>query len=136
MEQVIEIDAAIYGALLSQKRPRRIRTEAEYDAVAEEVEEISFKDGVSPEEREYANLLLLLLSAYDEAHPPYGKSATHAEILAHVLEHRGMKQADLIPVVGSSAYVSQILSGKRGISRNMAKRLGEFFGLEPSVFLN
>lgn len=136
MEQVIEIDAAIYGALLSQKRPRTIRTEEEYDAVAEEVEEISFKDAVSPEEREYLNLLHLLLAAYDEAHPPYGKTATHAEILAHVLEHRGMKQADLIPVVGSSAYVSQILSGKRGISRNMAKRLGEFFGLEASVFLN
>ena len=83
-----------------------------------------------------SHLLHLLLAAYDDAHPPYGKAATHAEILAHVLEHRGMKQADLIPVVGSSAYVSQILSGKRGISRKMAVRLGEFFGLEPSVFLN
>ena len=135
MEQLIEIDPAVYGALLEQKRPRAIRTDEEYDAAAGEVEEIRFREKASAEEREYAELLLLLLAAYDEGHPPFGKSATHAQVLAHVLDHRCLKQADLIPVVGSSAYVSQLMTGKRGISRNMAKRLGEYFRLDASVFL-
>ena len=60
MGQLIEIDPAVYGALLEQKRPRAIRTDAEYDAAAGQVEDISFREEASAEEREYAELLLLL----------------------------------------------------------------------------
>jgi HTH-type transcriptional regulator / antitoxin HigA len=79
-------------------------------------------------------LIEILLADYDEANPPFGTS-TPASMLAHVLEHRGLKQADLVPIVGSSAYVSQLISGKRGISRAMAKRLADFFQLKPELFL-
>ena len=46
------------------------------------------------------------------------------DVLELLLEGRGLRQADLVPVVGSSAYVSQIMSGKRGVSRAMAKEVG------------
>ena len=35
---------------------------------------------------------------------------------------------------GPQIYVSQIMSGKRGVSRAMAKKLGEYFDVDASLF--
>lgn len=47
-----------------------------------------------------------------------------------------MKQADLVPIIGSCAYLGQIVSGRRGINRTMAKKLAAFFNVKPSLFLD
>jgi len=57
-----------------------------------------------------------------------------ADVVELLLEGRGLSQPDLVPIVGSSTYVSQILSGKSGVSRAMANKLGEFFDVDASLF--
>jgi HTH-type transcriptional regulator/antitoxin HigA len=137
MEQLVNLtpDAeAAYGALLASHCPRKIRSSEEYDRLADELERITFADAPTPEEETYAELLEVLLTDFHEANPPFAAISPN-EMLAQVLEQRELKQADLVPVIGSSAYVSQLVSGKRGISRSMAKRLGQFFNLDPALFL-
>jgi HTH-type transcriptional regulator/antitoxin HigA len=46
-----------------------------------------------------------------------------------------LKAADLAGVLGSRAKVSEILSGKRAISKEQAKRMGGFFGVSPVAFI-
>jgi HTH-type transcriptional regulator / antitoxin HigA len=54
------------------------------------------------------------------------------------LEARGWSQADLAYILGDDtpAAVNQIISGKRGISADMAKKLGEAFGTSADLFAN
>lgn len=130
------IDEVLYGRLLAERLPRKIHSDAEYDSLADELERITFSSKASAEESAYAELLTDLLGAYDRENAiAGGKSATGADVLQLLMESQGLKQVDLVSVIGSSAYVSQILSGKRGISKAMAQRLGEFFSVDASVFL-
>lgn len=127
------LDKMEYGRLLAERLPHRIETDAEYDAMAEDLERITFLATATAEERAYAQLAADLLSAYDRRQ--CGRpEASGAEVLELLLDARGLRQAALVPIVGSRAYVSQLLSGKRGISREMAKKLGVFFNADPSVF--
>jgi HTH-type transcriptional regulator/antitoxin HigA len=51
------------------------------------------------------------------------------------MDGRGLKPTDLAAVVGSRARVSEILSGKRSISKEQAKALGTFFDVSPAAFI-
>jgi HTH-type transcriptional regulator/antitoxin HigA len=51
------------------------------------------------------------------------------------MEGRGLKPIDMAPVPGSRARVSEVLSRKRAISKDQAKRLGEFFDVSPAAFI-
>ena len=58
------------------------------------------------------------------------------EILQHLLEVSHTKQADLVGVISpSKGLISSIVNGKRSISKEQAKKLGEYFKISPSVFL-
>ncbi len=61
--------------------------------------------------------------------------ASPLEVLLHLMEKNEIKQADLVGKVGSSGVVSEIINGKRGISKAQAKALGEIFHVSPSVFI-
>jgi HTH-type transcriptional regulator/antitoxin HigA len=48
---------------------------------------------------------------------------------------RDIRQRDLIPVFGSSSVVSDVLSGKRSISKAHARKLAEFFHVSVGLFV-
>jgi HTH-type transcriptional regulator / antitoxin HigA len=62
--------------------------------------------------------------------------ATPLEILQEFVRDRGLKQKDLLPVFGSQGIASEVLNGKRSISKAPAKALGEFFKVPPTLFLD
>jgi HTH-type transcriptional regulator / antitoxin HigA len=70
--------------------------------------------------------------------------ATNADWIQHPgvyikeeMEERGWIQRDLAFILGiNETAVNQILSGKRGISADMAKALGEAFDVAPEFFAN
>jgi HTH-type transcriptional regulator/antitoxin HigA len=51
------------------------------------------------------------------------------------MEYNKLKAADLAGIMGGRSRMSDVLSGKREISKEQAKRLGERFGISPSVFI-
>jgi HTH-type transcriptional regulator/antitoxin HigA len=59
------------------------------------------------------------------------------EFIAEELEARGWLQRDLAYILGMPEQaVNMIISGKRGISPDMAKALGEAFNVSPEFFAN
>jgi antitoxin component HigA of HigAB toxin-antitoxin module len=56
-------------------------------------------------------------------------------ILADLMAERGLKQADLLPIFGSRSVVSEVLSGKRGITKKQVKALAAFFLVSPELFI-
>jgi HTH-type transcriptional regulator/antitoxin HigA len=73
----------------------------------------------------------MALATIDEA--AYGKLLARA--LRVLMEDRGIRQRDLIPVFGSSSVVSDVLNGKRSISKAHARKLAEHFHVPASLFI-
>jgi antitoxin component HigA of HigAB toxin-antitoxin module len=46
-----------------------------------------------------------------------------------------LSQADLVSIFGSRGRLSEVVNGKRAISKARAKALGEFFKVSPGLFI-
>jgi HTH-type transcriptional regulator/antitoxin HigA len=131
------IDEKRYAKLLAKAAPRVIRTEQENGRALATVESLMEKGerNMTPEEGELLDLLTNLIRDYEAAaYPPREKSKPH-EMVAFLLEQRGLAQKDLWPVVGSKSRVSEILAGKRSITKEQARKLAEFFHVGVGLFI-
>lgn len=133
-KMILTFDKDVYRNLLIEVTPKVIETEEEYDQAVAIAERLFFAKNRAPEERALLKLIVTLIEAYEAEHYPMDKPAPH-EILQHILESSGTRQADLVGIVGSSGVVSEIVNGKRSISKAQAKALGEFFHISPSLFI-
>jgi HTH-type transcriptional regulator/antitoxin HigA len=123
-----------YRNLLFETAPKVIETEAEYKQVLSRAEKLHFKKNRLPEETALYLLLVTLIEAYETENYPMEPSSPH-DILLHLMGSSCTRQADLVGVIGSSGVVSEVVNGKRAISKAQAKALGEYFNLSPSLFI-
>ncbi|HEY6333081.1 MAG TPA: hypothetical protein VI756_27405 [Blastocatellia bacterium] len=136
MTAVADIDAKKYGQLLARTLPIAIRTEAENERMLAEIWKLMSKDeeALSPEEGALLVLMSELVEKFEEEHYAIEPPPPH-EILKMLMEDRGLKQRDLIPVFGSIGVTSEVVGGKRAISKAQALLLGRFFELSPDLFV-
>ncbi len=78
--------------------------------------------------------MVRLIQDYEQEHHPLADPSPR-EMLTYLMEQRGLKQADLVPIFKSRGYVSDVLNGKRGISKARARQLGAFFGVSADLFI-
>ena len=133
---VLTVDEKRYGRLLAKALPAVIRTEEENERALLQIEALMDKgDGRSPEEDRLLELLARLAADFEAANYDFGRSKPN-EILAFLLEKRGLRQVDLLPMLGcSKGALSDMLTGRREISRGNAKKLAEFFRLPADLFI-
>ena len=125
-----------YAKLLVAVQPKVIETESENEFyLAEVMKLMRLGESISPAQARLLRLLVSLIETFEEQHYQI-KSATALEILTELVQDRGLKQKDLLPVFGSQGIASEVLNGKRGISKAQARALGEFFKVPPSIFFN
>ncbi|MEG3841124.1 transcriptional regulator [Microcoleus sp. herbarium14] len=130
----VTFDRATYSYLLAEIAPKAIESEEEYDRLLAVAERLTFAKNSTPEERVLYKLLVTLIEVYETENYPMDKSEPH-EILQHIMESSGIRQADLIGIIGSSGVVSEVVNGKRAISKAQAKALGDYFKISPSLFI-
>jgi HTH-type transcriptional regulator/antitoxin HigA len=131
-----EFDVKRYGRLLARALPRVIRNEVENERALAVVESLMAKgeDHRTAEEDALLELLADLIHSYEESTYPIPHSAPH-EMVAFLLDQRGLTAQDLVPVVGSRSRVSEILAAKRSISKEQAKKLAAFFKVGLEAFI-
>lgn len=135
MNALPAIDEKKYGRVLSRELPRPIRTDRDLERAIARLEELDERgESLSPEERELAELYTRLIEAYEDQRYPVPHAAPH-EFLRALLEDRGLSQADIAPLLGGRGHASEILSGKRSISKTQAKNLAAHFGLSVEAFI-
>ncbi len=130
---ILTFDGATYSNLLAEIAPRAIETEEEYDRLLAVAERLTFAKNRTVEERALYKLLVTLIEVYETENYPI-ESEPH-EILQHIMESSGTRQADLVGIIGSSGVVSEVVNGKRAISKAQAKALGNYFKISPSLFI-
>jgi len=131
----VNIDQERYGKLLAKALPKIIETDEEFDRMAALLEELTIPEReMTPEEDALANLIEKLVMDYDDRYYAIPDAKPH-KMVQFLMEQRGLKQADLVPVLGSRAQVSDLVNGKRGISKAQAKKLAEYFGVSAALFI-
>ncbi len=132
-KMMLTFDRATYSNLLAEVAPKAIETEDEYDRLLAIAERLTFAKNSTPEERILYKLLVTLIEVYETENYPI--ESEPYEILQHIMESSGIRQADLVGIIGSSGVVSEVVNGKRAISKAQAKALGDYFKVSPSLFI-
>jgi HTH-type transcriptional regulator/antitoxin HigA len=92
------------------------------------------REDLSPEEEALAEVLTLLIEDYEEKYHPLPRMAPN-ESLSALMEQRGLKHKDILPVLGNKSATTEVLSGRRSISKAQAKRLAEFLRVPLDLFI-
>jgi len=126
----------VYGELLLDLLPRPVQTEAENERALAIVDRLMSKgeDNLTPEEGALLELLVQLIERFEEKAYRIPEAPGY-RVLRTLLKNRGVKQADLPLIFGSRGIASEVYNGKRAISKAQAKKLSEFFGISPAVFI-
>jgi HTH-type transcriptional regulator/antitoxin HigA len=81
----------------------------------------------------YLDALSDLVACYEDAHHAI-EPASDADMLRHLLDARGVTQAEVCRDTGiPKSSISQVLSGKRPLSRQVIRKLAAYFRVEVSI---
>ena len=114
--------------------PVVIETEAENERALKAVASLMNKPGRTIAETRLLKLLAVLVENFEQARYSLGE-AEPVETLRELMLARETQPRYLWPVIGSRGTTSEILNGKRGISRELARKLAVHFGVKAACFL-
>ena len=121
-------------SLLVKVLPRPIREDREHERLTQMLLRLDERDDLSPEEEALAEVLTLLIEDYEEKCYPMPRVSPN-ESLKALMDDRGLKHKDIWPVLGNKGAATEILNGRRSISKAQAKRLAEFFQVPIDLFV-
>jgi len=124
-----------YLALIREFPLASIKTDRQLKAAQEVVDRI-LKDGIDDDGTDmYLEALSDLVSRYEDDHHAIAASEPVA-VLRHLMEANDVSQVALHRETGiAKSNISEVLSGKRSISRSQMGKLAEYFHVSASVFL-
>jgi len=134
MSTTIEIKDSTYAKLLAKFLPRPTHTAPEHARLTGILVQLDEREDLSPEEEALAEVLTLLIEDYEEKRHPLPRVSPN-ESLNSLMEERGLKHKDIWPVLGNKGAATEVLSGRRSISKAQAKRLAEFFRVPIELFI-
>ena len=123
-----------YCELLVKYQPKLIRNEAENDKALAIVEELMHRPNRTPEENELYELLVTLIEKFEQEFYHPGNTSSPHSMLLFLMAQQGVKVEDLVRILGNAEIVAEIVEGKRKISDEEAIALGDFFGVDGSLF--
>jgi len=114
-------------------KPKVIKTEADYEAAMARIEELLDAKSGTPEAEEL-ELLSTLVELYEKKACPI-EPPDPASAIRFRMEQQGLKPKDLVPFLGSPSKVSEVLSGRRGLSLSMIRNLSDGLGIPAKVLV-
>ncbi len=132
-----EIDkiAKRYQALCELVPLKPITRKAEYEAAVGHLNRLLDAGGANQAHR-LAGLVEALgemIHAFEKRQAPM-QDAEPREVLRYLMDEQGLRQADLSGIA-TQGTISDILSGRRGISKALAKKMAARFQVSAAVFL-
>lgn len=119
--------------LLQTFPPRPIKLEEELLATQKVIDSLIDRAPLTTDEEDYLNVLGTLIYEYERSIEPipdiYG-----IELLKVLMEERGLRQKDLVPIFKTESIVSDILKSRRKLTTRHIQELAELFHLSPAAF--
>lgn len=131
------IDDKKYGSLLAEVLPSKINTEKENERCLAIVEKLIDKgaENFSPEEDRLFDLLTVLIEDFEEKAYPMPENDDPVSTMLFLMEQNNLKPSDMIDVFGSRGRVSDVINGRRAISKNHARSLADKFNVSADLFI-
>ena len=124
-----------YVELLIQFPPRPINSADDLIATQTVIDRLLDTKTLEPEEKDYLNLLGMLVYEYEEKHISI-PDLHGVELLRAMIEELDLKQKDLVPIFKTESIISAILKGQRKFTIEHIEKLATFFHVSPSVFFD
>ena len=112
---------------------RPIRSEEDYEAVLAEIEELMDAAPETPR-GDRLDVLVTLVEAYEARHWDI-ELPDPVEAIRVRMEHKNLRQVDLVPMIGSRGRVSEVLARKRNLTLPMIRRLAKGLDLGADVLI-
>ncbi len=124
-----------YWELLHHLALRPIRSDEELDRAIAAIDALIDRPELDRDEEDYLDVLSDLVAKYESEHHPI-PPASDAEILRFLMtDAKEVTQARLAVDTGiPESTISEVLSGKRGLSRRNIGILARYFHVSPAVF--
>lgn len=106
---------------------RRLASKADYKKAIDRINELMDHTRADAVQNELT-LLSYLVEEYEEQHFPI-PDASAQEVMKFAMEMKGIRQKDLIPVLGTKGNVSKILNGAAKIQVDMLGPLSSLLGI-------
>lgn len=106
---------------------RIIVTETDYKEALAEIDRLWGAVAGSPEEARL-ELLAMLVHNYERSLEPL-PTLDPVDAIKFRMEQQGLSRKDLLPVFGTTARVSEVLSGKRALTLEMIRKLHALFDI-------
>jgi HTH-type transcriptional regulator/antitoxin HigA len=112
---------------------RVIKTNDDYDAALKRIASLMDSQPDTPEAEEL-EVLATLVEHYEREHYPIDLPDP-IEAIRFRMEQAGLRQQDLVPVIGARSKVSEVLNGKRPLTLRMIRNLHSQLGIPADVLL-
>lgn len=113
--------------------PRAITSERQHEEYLAVFDRLASKVRPTSEEEKYAEVLMMLIGAYEEENHAIPE-ASPVEVLRALMEANDLRQKDLAPILGTESIVSEVLRGKRELNKGQIEKLSKRFRVSPAVF--
>lgn len=110
-----------------------IKSDKHRDAAQEVTDSLLTKSDLDDGEALYLDALSELVASYEDEHHPIGP-ASDSDMLRHLMEAKNVTQAMLSRDAGiAKSTISEVLAGKKPFSRQMIRKLADYFNVDLSV---
>ena len=123
----------VYAELLAKTAPKVIRSESENEHYIQALYALEQKRSLNREEKELADLLTLLIEDFEDKRYNLPRT-TPVKTLEFLMEQRGLRQKDLVNIFGARSTISQVLTGKRDLTKGQIAKLSQYFHVSPEIF--
>jgi len=131
------LNTDLYIGLLRQALPLPPQTEADNERLIGLLSALSEREelgDLNAEEQAFAELLAIVIEDFEDRHYSLPAVAPD-EMLRALMEDRGLQHKDLAAIVGNKGLTTEILAGRRKISKDVAKRLSESLRIPVTLLL-
>src|SRR4051812_45786633 len=106
-----------------------IKTDSQYRAYLAELEKLIERDPTADSlEGKRLELLGLLIETFEKEGHRFARPSA-IEMISFRLQELGLKQADLVPMIGTKGRVSEVMSGKRSLTIPMIRKVSHGLGI-------
>jgi HTH-type transcriptional regulator/antitoxin HigA len=111
-----------------------IRNKLQYKEYCNKLEALVFSNLKSKADKEEIDLLTLLIEKWDKDHNTFSE-LDPIQLLRSLMKDHGLKAKDLVDLLQvSKGYVSDMLNYKKGLSKEVIRKLSEHFKLSQEAF--
>jgi HTH-type transcriptional regulator / antitoxin HigA len=123
-----------YPTLISQAQPKVIHDENLNERFIQLLEGLDARwDELTAPEKELHELLVLLIEEF-ESRAYKIRGSTPIEVINTLMEANGLRQKDMIGIFETASVASEVLSGKRELTKDHIRRLSARFHVSPALF--